>query len=64
MHSKLIFRQVVGDVLSIHGMAEVFEEVYGNTPILECQGTLEDLRTRMLTEREKYGADVYKYIFQ
>lgn len=54
---------VVGDVISIDGMATNFEKVYHKKPQLEPLGSLEDLRTKMIEERQKYGADLFKSIF-
>lgn len=45
-------------------MAKCFEKVYGTKPKLECLGSLDELHTKMLQERQKYGSDFYKYVFQ
>jgi hypothetical protein len=42
---------------------EIFEKVYGKKPKLERLGSLDGLHSKMLEEREKYGLDLYKYVF-
>lgn len=44
-------------------MAKCFENVYETKPKLKRLGSLDELRTKMLQERKKYGADFYKYVF-
>lgn len=55
---------VTGDVISIHQMAQTYEKVYGIKPELQRLGSLEDLHSTMTREREKYGDNFYKYVFQ
>jgi len=44
-------------------MANTFEKVYSKKPNLYQKGTLEELRTAMIQDREKYGPEVFKYLF-
>ena len=63
-YQTLIILSVVGDVISIRDIAKTFEEVYHARPKLERQGSLDELHSTMLAERQQYGADFYKYVFQ
>ncbi|KEF52963.1 uncharacterized protein A1O9_10869 [Exophiala aquamarina CBS 119918] len=53
----------VGDVISIKDMARTFERVYGKNPPLHLNGSLEELRTTTVRDRQKYGEEFYKYVF-
>lgn len=44
-------------------MAKCFEKAYNTKPRLKRLGSLDDLHTKMLQERKKYGSDFYKYVF-
>ena len=54
---------VAGDIVSINDMAATMTRVYGVQPALKHLGSLDELRTKMLEERKKYGSDFYKYVF-
>ncbi|KIW17507.1 hypothetical protein PV08_04701 [Exophiala spinifera] len=57
-----VFR-FVGDVISTKAIAAALEKVYGVKPKLEYQGSIDELRSTMITEKEKHGDDYWNYVF-
>lgn len=63
IYDELTHLPVAGDVISTRGIEQTFEQVYGKKPGLECLGSLDELREKMIEERRKHGDDFYKYVF-
>ena len=53
---------VVGDDLSILQMAEIFKEVYGVSPSVKRQGTLDELHAKMKDDFQKNPANVHAWV--
>ncbi|KAK0666036.1 hypothetical protein QBC41DRAFT_375597 [Cercophora samala] len=52
----------LGDRKSTKQLAAEFEEVYGVAPKLECLGTVEELKTKMESTREKEPQNIFAWL--
>ncbi|KAJ9614889.1 hypothetical protein H2204_014328 [Knufia peltigerae] len=57
-----VFR-FVGDVINTKDIAAALERVYGIKPKLERQGSVYELRSTMISEKEKHGVNYWNYVF-
>ena len=53
-----MFHTVLGDRKSVKELAQIYEEFYGVTPIVECQVSLDDLYKNMKAAHQKEPANV------
>ncbi|KAM0293825.1 hypothetical protein ACHAO9_001511 [Fusarium lateritium] len=60
--SAVGIKKYLGDRKSIKEIAATFDKVYGVKPKLERLGSLEDLKLKMHTLREKNPAEIYSYM--
>ena len=51
-------------MINTKAIAAALEKAYGVKPKLERQGSVEELRSTMIAEKEKHGDNYWNYVFQ